>query len=520
MCADEDCENGFCEKCVDRNFGKEQFDSLKERDDWHCFVCDRTQLNELTFRSSFYFPDDDPAKNVAETPPPSELTSPVNPPQPSKQVLQPERSAIEKAPPMKPTTQEPLPSIELQPPLPEEAPSEPMSPSQKTRLLGQETQQILSCQDKLPLQNLQASPQQQLPSKTSLPEITASTEPLSQRDSASKITLAKKLEPNHATAPNKVDEPSQIEIPIERDTPIQGDRPIQSDRPIHKDKPIQGDTIQTLTKNTSLGQDEEASQTKQTLEAGLSQTKVKRKPPLNFGIFSTSRLCSKPREPPKSPRLSPQLSQIDISLLDKELSLSDSDDYMEAVDTPLSSHRMESPLSPEMTSRVNLKTTSETGKIQEKNAPCLNSVQKSNPNILETQEITNSDILNGVAKRDTKMVDESVNQDVDMDIVEALEAHAAVIDKDNDATREPPNNILSYALKDVEILKNRLAIHLEALSKSMIDYNVAEFKRDPMSIIRWANNVESFMEGSSIISGRCRGLYNFASNFKSTTNDN
>lgn len=47
LCNDDSCRNGFCQNCIERNFGGQVLRKTMQSNSWYCYICDESQLRNL-----------------------------------------------------------------------------------------------------------------------------------------------------------------------------------------------------------------------------------------------------------------------------------------------------------------------------------------------------------------------------------------------------------------------------------------------------------------------------------------
>ncbi|RWS19022.1 hypothetical protein B4U80_12369, partial [Leptotrombidium deliense] len=46
VCCDPNCHYAYCKKCIKRNLGRKIYGKISDSEDWHCFACDKTQIED------------------------------------------------------------------------------------------------------------------------------------------------------------------------------------------------------------------------------------------------------------------------------------------------------------------------------------------------------------------------------------------------------------------------------------------------------------------------------------------
>lgn len=257
-------------------------------------------------------------------------------------------------------------------------------------------------------------------------------------------------------------------------------------------KKLPGPTFMQVSISSSSPSASEQDQTKNHENAKKGQG-VKRRLPLSFNLFSTSAMCSKPREksrrieepadiiidesqdvPKQIPTIKDagmeeahpgkitQENVLDLEALEKELDMSDDDsEYVEALD----------------------RSDCAPNNVQTK--PALPTV---------SAQVASVSNINDVEMRD-------------LDIVEALEAHTTKMVEQ--AKAKGVSKVLRWALKDVNLLKERLDANLEALQATRGDFSDSRFRDDPPSLFSWVSNLETFLKQSKSMELHCQRIYKY-----------
>lgn len=473
LCADDNCQNGFCATCIERNFGEDFLEWLGTQTDWHCFLCDYTQLDELRTKTQKIINTLNPKPVIERTPTEKpkgkisknldvaktqEASSPVIletiqvPPQKDEMAVDPVISETDETPmQQEEVADSPVIPETVEPPVQqEEIADSPVLPKPVETPVQQED---IADSPVIPEIVEPPVPQEEIADS---PVILETTEPPTHQKGIADSPMMP--ETNQQKEQSTTDEPEEkIEERAANPVILQTVQPKEkttTEEPEEKtkEKAVNPMTLETIQQKEHSTTDEPKEKTKEpsvnpmileTIQQKDKATTEKPKGKINFEfrLFSRSKLCSTPafqtvtreKTPPPKPKIVEQIPEApkrEDKLVDlaKELEISDEsdddhDEYVEAKET-------------------------------------------------------NSDI---------------------MEVVEDIEEVKDV----------KTDQVLEWVLRDAEIVHKRIKILMDGITYSYKTFDVDSFRKDPSNFTTWLDLADSFLGGTPTVRDRVHDLQKF-----------
>ena len=537
LCADENCRNGFCRNCLERNFSPEHCQKIEESETWYCFVCNYTQLDSLRVPKVYKKHTDNENSNsdkeVIEIEPDiSTINQEENchDIQETEEVdgFDPDISIINQRE-TTPDIQEAENVTSIEPQDSTISPGEVDQDIQDIEEITRIDPQISTVNQKEATHDIQGSekisvpepdvpqinqkePGQDIPDPEEITSIEPDVSTTNQGETAQDIMESEEvieIEPDMPTIDDDDDSDNEI-----RETPEVGEcepETVTDKHDLVDQEPQKSQMVMEV--ESDMPPDEEMQDVQETQavqEPGLD--KPKRVPIRSFGIFSTSSLCSKPK--PREP--SPEIEDIDYTSLANELSMSDNEsEYSEAQSTlptmtnvPQDTHVDHSEILQSLEAHKS--------RIVVDGPPTGETAQPQVLQSTETADVTPlraEGQLEKVLEPEKAVPEKHPRVNGDTQSVETIQSEKMTkpqeVSLTTDNVESENQRIVKWMMTDAGILFERLKIHVRALESSLETFDESQFKKDPMRLFSWTSNVESFLNASPQIQERCKHLHNF-----------